>query len=378
MAITDTPAASVSYNGVIMLDTIIRQAAVRADQPAPTDQTFITYNNWSDLVRLAQSELFDELVTTYEDYFVSTVPYVFTTTQAEFYPLPVDVHKVLGVDQIIMRGTPNSAITLKRFNWSERNRFGYPSAPVYGGFPVFRYHLTGSYPIKLWLQPNPAYGGGGQIIRVRYIPRLVPASSGANMYINGPSDGDNFTLTFVMFPTNPTPMNLIQEAIGQPSVTWTYRDHPTQDTDIQIGADDGDTAANTAAALSNIVPCTAFVPGNGPAGVTIFIAIGVPVSMTFSTPAGQLPIQFDNTRIQNYIEAMAPGWEELIILEAAIKAMIKDESNPSGLMQQKAACMHRLEAAAANRDAGSPPTTALIDDSSGYGWGGGGEGGGWM
>ena len=54
------------------------------------------------------------------------------------------------------------------------------------------------------------------------------------------------------------------------------------------------------------------------------------------------------------------GWEEYIIIDAAIKALQKEESDCSVLMAQKAAIIQRLEAEAENRDVGSP---AVVGDT---------------
>lgn len=61
------------------------------------------------------------------------------------------------------------------------------------------------------------------------------------------------------------------------------------------------------------------------------------------------------------------GWEEYIVIDAAIKALQKEESDVSVLMAQKVAIEKRIEAAAENRDAGAPAT---ISDTqwSNYGW----------
>lgn len=53
------------------------------------------------------------------------------------------------------------------------------------------------------------------------------------------------------------------------------------------------------------------------------------------------------------------GWEEYIILDAAMKAMAKEESDVSVLMARKQAIIARLNAETENRDAGNP--TAIVD-----------------
>ena len=54
------------------------------------------------------------------------------------------------------------------------------------------------------------------------------------------------------------------------------------------------------------------------------------------------------------------GWEELIVIDAAIKALQKEESDVSALMAQKEAMGRRIESAAENRDAGMPATVADV------------------
>ena len=74
------------------------------------------------------------------------------------------------------------------------------------------------------------------------------------------------------------------------------------------------------------------------------------------------------------------GWEEYIVIDAAIKALQKEESDCGLLMGQKEALVRRLEAEAENRDAGSPATVGNVrrggrvggswgDEDDGSGWG---------
>ena len=68
------------------------------------------------------------------------------------------------------------------------------------------------------------------------------------------------------------------------------------------------------------------------------------------------------------------GWTEYIAVDAAIKALMKEESDVTALMVQKAALIARIEAAAENRDAGEPERisdTRRFTDlyGTGYGYG---------
>lgn len=54
------------------------------------------------------------------------------------------------------------------------------------------------------------------------------------------------------------------------------------------------------------------------------------------------------------------GWEEYIVIDSAMKAMAKEESDVSVLMARKQAIVTRLESEIENRDAGMPATIADV------------------
>lgn len=71
------------------------------------------------------------------------------------------------------------------------------------------------------------------------------------------------------------------------------------------------------------------------------------------------------------------GWTEYIVIDAAIKALAKEESDTSVLQLAKQAMIARIEAAAENRDAGMPETVSSTGRTSGvWGWGDSGDNGG--
>jgi len=51
------------------------------------------------------------------------------------------------------------------------------------------------------------------------------------------------------------------------------------------------------------------------------------------------------------------GWDEYIVVDAAIKLLQKEESDTSVLMARKAALLERINAMASGRDSGTAPTT---------------------
>lgn len=71
------------------------------------------------------------------------------------------------------------------------------------------------------------------------------------------------------------------------------------------------------------------------------------------------------------------GWTEYVIVDAAIKALEKEESDTSALMARKMALKQRIEESAMNRDAGQPDTISpsrRYNGMSGSGWGSNGDG----
>lgn len=68
------------------------------------------------------------------------------------------------------------------------------------------------------------------------------------------------------------------------------------------------------------------------------------------------------------------GWLEYVAVDAAIKALQKEESDITALMVEKQALIARIEAAAENRDAGEPETISKTRNWGGWGNGDGGSG----
>jgi len=57
------------------------------------------------------------------------------------------------------------------------------------------------------------------------------------------------------------------------------------------------------------------------------------------------------------------GWEELVIIDSAMKALIKEESDVSAIMAERQTHLDRINEMAEDRDSGAPDT---ITDTSGY------------
>lgn len=223
-----------TLSGQMSLGEIRLRAQQRADM---VNSGYITKTEWNNYINQSYYELYDLLITTYEDYYVAP-RMSFATTSSSSYPLPngqnyngaPGFYKMFGVD-LGLDGSNNAFVTLKKFDFIQRNRYVFPqiTSTLLGVFNL-QYRVVGG---NIMFIPTPS---GGQNVGLWYFPRLA-------------------TLL--------------------------------QDTDIMDGIS---------------------------------------------------------------------GWTEYVIVDAAIKALNKEESDPSPLMAEKAALKLRIEQSASNRDAGQPDT----------------------
>lgn len=246
---TQTETAIPVPTGKMSLAQIRLLSQQRADR---VNSQFVTTPEWNTYINQSATELYDLLTTLYEDYYLA-LPYQFSTngTDAQ-YPLPAQYYKLLGVDLGLTQGN-NAKITIKKFDFIERNRFIFPNVTAgYLGVFNLKYRVLGD---TIFFIPTPA---GGQIITLWYIPRLA----------------------------------------------WLLKD-----TDVLDGVS---------------------------------------------------------------------GWTEYVVIDAAIKALRKEESDCSELMAEKAAMLKRIEDSGMNRDAGQPDTISATRRMAGYGngnsWGPEGDG----
>lgn len=242
-----------SYSGDLSLQQIRLMSQQRADR---VNSNFVTLPEWNTYINQSYFELYDILVGSFEDYYMA-VPYTLQTTGINSYPLPdgaatfldadgataAPFYKLLGADLGLVPAANNARVTMRKFNFIDRNDYVYPQL-ANSALGVF----------------NPRY----RIMdgRIRFIP--TPSS---NQYI---------TLWYV-----PRLRQLLQE------------------TDIAHGVS---------------------------------------------------------------------GWLEYVIVDAAIKALQKEESDVSVLVAQKQALLDRIQSMAMNRDAGEPDT---ISNTRGHGLFGG-------
>jgi hypothetical protein len=133
---------------------------------------FVTEPELISYINQSYFELYDLLISQYgANYFVKAPPQSITTdgTNSQF-ALATDFYKLLGVD-LLVSGNAQSAVSIKPFEFSDRNRYSVPNFQSFYGASNLRYRLNGS---NLWLTPTPA---SGQTIQVWYVPRLTPLAA---------------------------------------------------------------------------------------------------------------------------------------------------------------------------------------------------------
>ena len=172
-----TPTAEMS------LADIRLQAQQRADR---VNSNFVTQTEWRNYINKAMYELYDLLITVYEDYYIAppvqfiadgtsfqyALPNGFNTFLNGLNPsgppiTPPPFYKISGVD-MALNNAKNGYVTVNKFNFIDRNNFVYPntSSTIYGVFNL-QYRVMGS---NLQFIPTPS---AGQAMRIWYIPRLI-------------------------------------------------------------------------------------------------------------------------------------------------------------------------------------------------------------
>ncbi len=152
----------------------------RADM---VNSQFVTDPEWNSYINQSMFELYDILVTSFEDYYLAAPATFVTTGQTQFYNLPDGLttfldkagnsyaappfYKLRGVD-LVLNSAQNAQVTLTKFNFIDRNKYLFPNSAsaLYGVFNP-QYRVMGD---KIEFIPLPA---SNQYITLWYIPRLT-------------------------------------------------------------------------------------------------------------------------------------------------------------------------------------------------------------
>lgn len=159
---------------------------LRSQQTADrVNSQFVVNSEWNSFLRLAMYELYDLLITSYEDLFAQQYVFINTNGTTQNYPVPDGCTNYLGGVYPNATGAPaqafyklsgmdlgintsnNAWVTLLKFDFIERNKYVYPNSTstIYGVYNM-RYRLMGN---NVNIIPTPS---GNQQIRMWYSPKL--------------------------------------------------------------------------------------------------------------------------------------------------------------------------------------------------------------
>jgi hypothetical protein len=125
---------------------------------------FVTDEELTDYINSSASELYDILVTKFEDYYTKD-PVLFNIASGNTYNLPSDFYKLRGVDEDFGSG---DFAALERFNFNQRNRRNLSINRPALGVTSKKYRIFGK---KLMISPEDQATGN---YRLWYIPQYDP------------------------------------------------------------------------------------------------------------------------------------------------------------------------------------------------------------
>jgi hypothetical protein len=140
----------------------------RADM---VNSQFVSDSELNSFINASYAELYDLLVQTYEDYFVTSESFTLTTSDSGVRALAADFYKLKGVDYQLN----GEFITLYPYNWNTRNLRQRAVNRLYMGDYDLSYKVLGS---NIRFEPSDNATG---TFRLWYIPSYTALSA----------DGDN-------------------------------------------------------------------------------------------------------------------------------------------------------------------------------------------
>lgn len=165
--VSSLPTASLSGQALNPGQTTVGNIKTECRQRTNKESSdFYTEQEMASMVSQSYKELWDILAQKFgDDYFVAT-PYTYTTGQdVQLYQLPSDFKALLGVEVALNPTDPNSWITLRPFEFIQRNLWNYPNVYTFYGVTNMRYRLNGN---NIMIVPITQ---SGQTLRIWYVPR---------------------------------------------------------------------------------------------------------------------------------------------------------------------------------------------------------------
>lgn len=150
------------------LTQLIEKVRERADQQT---SNFITDSELTGYINSSYAELYDILVSRFEDYYCQVTP--FSIASGNTCAVPSDMYKVRGIDM----ENGGDWTTVYPFNFIERNRVASRTRMALGKLGV-NYRLMGN---TIYFVPEDRAPGN---YKIWYIPKYSPLSSGTDTLSN--------------------------------------------------------------------------------------------------------------------------------------------------------------------------------------------------
>lgn len=306
----------------------------------------VTVAEWNRYLNGSLFNLYDKLVEAFgADYYATETSFT-TDGTSDTYALASDFYKLLGVDVVVSTGA-DGRVSLRPFSFTERNRAGSLTGQVATGrFSELRYRLRAN---SLWLTPRAA---AGQTIAYQYVPRMSPLV-------------DIATLTF-----DPQTWGR-EDTSGALLVTGQiqFDGYTGADEYIDLGLVAGLTANQAATQLAAQI-----VAMFGATGSVSALGVGATASgnvITLTVPSGSRAVSVVSTSTDVVASADAirdgttsfdgfSGWLDWVVLDAARKALVKQEQETTSIERELAELDDRIKRSSAQRDPGAPATVADV------------------
>lgn len=148
------------------LITRIRERSNTERSNFVTDDEIIRY------IDQGYTKLYDLIVSKFENYYINDYSFQ-TTGTTQFFDLPTDFYKMVGLDQFQnTSGSGDNALTVRPFNFNERNRYNNILFAVTAA-AFYRYLIQGS---KIKILPPP---DAGITFKMWYVPAPTKITSTA-------------------------------------------------------------------------------------------------------------------------------------------------------------------------------------------------------
>lgn len=174
--------------GDVQTKTLAQLRAAVREQADMVNSQFVTDSTLTSFINSSLSELHDLLIQKFGNNYAVAPPFSYLTDgTSDRYALPEDFYKLLGVD-LDLGGDPAMRVTLRPFNFSDRNKYVYPHVtPMLGRHSNLRYKLVGN---TIWFTPRPQ---SNLTLTLWYVPRMAELVNDADV-----ADGVSGWLEYVV------------------------------------------------------------------------------------------------------------------------------------------------------------------------------------